>query len=252
VVLIHGYLAAPMEVCALAEYLTEHGYAVYAVRLKGHGTSPADLAETPWEAWYESVNRGYAIIKSLTDHIVLGGFSTGGLLALLGAARKGTKVQSVFTINAPLALHNYSARLVSSVMTMNRVLKRFGGAGRWDYVENESENPEVNYLRNPVSGVHELGRLMKSAEDELPRIESPTLLVQGYRDPIVDSVSGQLIFDRIGTSNKELTYFDRDRHGIIYGPGAEEVFDRVLRFVDWTRREQPAPQERSGIEANQG
>ena len=83
VVLVHGYLAAPQEVRALAEYLYERGYAVYGVRLRGHGTSPEDLATRSWEDWYESLNRGYTVIKSYTDRIIVGGFSTGGALALL-------------------------------------------------------------------------------------------------------------------------------------------------------------------------
>ncbi len=65
VILVHGYMAAPEEVRAMARYLYRHGYAVYAVRLRGHGTSSGDLAERRWESWYQSVNRGYIIMKNL-------------------------------------------------------------------------------------------------------------------------------------------------------------------------------------------
>ena len=91
----------------MAEYFYQQGYAVYAVRLRGHGTAPEDLAERTWEDWYHSFNRGYAVIKSVTDHIIVGGFSTGGCLALLAAARKGIKVQAAFTVCAPLQVNNY-------------------------------------------------------------------------------------------------------------------------------------------------
>ena len=50
IVLSHGYLAAPLEVRELAEYLGRMGFWVYVPRLKGHGTSPEDLAMRTFEA----------------------------------------------------------------------------------------------------------------------------------------------------------------------------------------------------------
>ena len=230
VLLVHGYLAAPLEVRALAEFLESRGYAVYAARTKGHGTSPEDLARTAWEEWYESLNRGYAIIKSLTDDIIVGGFSTGGTLALLAAGRKKSKIRAVFSINAPLQLRNYMARFASSIVSMNSLLGRLN-YGRWDYVENNPENKHINYVRNPVTGVKELGEAMRALEGVLADICVPTLLVQAHRDPIVDPASGNGIYDQIGTNDKELTFFDFNRHGIINGPESEQVFDRVDRFL---------------------
>lgn len=230
VLLLHGYLAAPLEVRALAEFLASRGYAVYAARTRGHGTSPEDLARTAWEEWYESLNRGYAIIKSLTDDIVLGGFSTGGTLALLAAGRKKDKIRAVFSVNAPLQLRNYMARFASSIVSMNSLLGRLKYGG-WDYVENNPENKHINYTRNPVTGVKELGEAMRAMEGVLRDICVPTLLVQAHRDPIVDPISGSGIYEQIGANDKELTYLDFNRHGIINGPGSEQVFDRIDRFL---------------------
>jgi esterase/lipase/1-acyl-sn-glycerol-3-phosphate acyltransferase len=233
VLLIHGYLAAPEEVRAMAGHFEANGYAVYAARLRGHGTSPEDLAQTPWEEWYESVNRGYAIIKSLTDNIIIGGFSTGGVLALLAAGKKGNKIKAVFAINAPLQLRNYMARFASSIVSMNSLLARLKGGSSWDYVENAPENEHINYTRNPVTGVKELGEAMRAMEDVLGNVCVPTLLIQSHRDPTVDPISAAAIYERLGTVEKELTYFNHDRHGIVNGQGSEEVFDRVDRFLMW-------------------
>jgi len=233
ILLIHGYLAAPLEVRAMAEHFESKGYAVYAARLRGHGTASEDLAQTPWEDWYESVNRGYAIVKSLTDTIIIGGFSTGGVLALLAAGKKGGKIKAVFSINAPLQLRNYMAKFASSIVSMNSLLSRLKGGSNWEYVENSPENKHINYTRNPVTGVKELGEAMRAMEEVLGNICVPTLLIQSHRDPIVDPSSGMGIYERLGTHEKELTYFDRDRHGVVNGPGSEEVFDRVDRFLLW-------------------
>ena len=101
IVLTHGYMAAPLEVRALADHLCGAGFAVYGVRLRGHGTAPEDLAGRRWEEWCGSVNRGYAIVKTLTRNVIFGGFSMGGTLALLMGARKGANARAVFSICAP-------------------------------------------------------------------------------------------------------------------------------------------------------
>lgn len=234
IVLVHGYLAAPQEIRAMAEFLEGQGYAVYGVRLRGHGTAPEDLAQTTWEDWYESLNRGYTVIKSLTDRIILGGFSTGATLALMAAGRKGTKIAGVFAVNAPLRLREVSARFAPSIVTVNSLLKKFRGTGPLEFVTNDPENKNINYSRNPVAGVKELGETMDAMKEALPAICVPTYIVQGSRDPVVDPTSGKLIFDQVGTKAKELVYLERDRHGIINGDGSDRVFERIDSFLRWT------------------
>ncbi|UCF89842.1 MAG: EstA protein, partial [Desulfobacterales bacterium] len=63
VVLCHGYMAAPLEVKDLAVYLARQGFWVYVPRLKGHGTSPDDLATRSYQDWRAAMDRGYAIIS---------------------------------------------------------------------------------------------------------------------------------------------------------------------------------------------
>jgi esterase/lipase len=232
VVLVHGYMAAPLEVRAMAEYLCAKGYAVYGVRMKGHGTSPADLAGTTWEDWYASINRGYAIIRTMTERVILGGFSMGAGLALLAAGRKAGSVRAVFAINAPLHLRSTAARLAPSMVRVTSLLKRFHwGRDEWEYVENEPENRHINYTRNPVRGVAELGEAMNVMAATLGDITAPALVIQGSRDPVVHPDSGPAIFDKIGTPRKELVVLERENHGIINGRGAMDVFDRVTAFL---------------------
>lgn len=232
VVLAHGYMAAPLEVRALAEHLYRKGFAVYGVRLKGHGTAPEALAECDWESWYDSLNSGYAILRTLTQKIFVGGFSTGGCLALLAAARKRNALQGVFSICAPLYVRSYSIRLVPSIISLNTLLKRFGqGQYAWDYVENNPENKHINYTRNPLTGVQQLTEVMNATLHALPDIDLPVFVIQASKDPTVDPSSGPAIFEQLGTKQKELVLVERDRHGIINGEGSGEVFTHVENFL---------------------
>jgi esterase/lipase/1-acyl-sn-glycerol-3-phosphate acyltransferase len=249
IVLTHGYLAAPKEIKLLAQYLYDQGYVVYGVRLRGHGTSPEDLARIHWRDWYESLNRGYAIIKTFTDKIILGGFSTGGCLALMGAGLKREKIHAAFAINAPLRLKQFSARLAPSVAGMNALISRLKGSPTgWEYVQNEPENAHINYKRNPLAGVKQLYDTMESMEDQLGNIIAPTLIVQGSKDPTVDPTSGIDIFNQVGTPLKELVMIERENHGIVNGAGAEDVYEKVRQFLNWAQDQSPviteeAPQE---------
>jgi len=236
VVLIHGYMAAPLEIRAMAQFLCRRGYAVYGVRLRGHGTSPSDLARSTWKDWYESVNHGFAIIRTITDQVVMGGFSMGAGLALLAAGRKRENVRAVFAVDAPLHLRSPAARLAPSVVRVNALLRKLHWPRpQWEYVANDPENRHINYTLNPVSGVAELAGAMNAMVHVLPDISAPTLILHGSGDPVVNPNSGQAIFDKVGTPYKELEVVYRDRHGIINGPGSEAVFERVCHFLAWAR-----------------
>jgi len=121
IVLVHGYMAAPLEVKALAEYLGRRGFWVYVPRVKGHGTSPDDLATRTYTDWVNSVDEGYAIISSMCRKIVAGGFSNGAGLALDLAARVDG-VEAVFAVCPPMRLKDFSSKFVPAVDAWNKFM----------------------------------------------------------------------------------------------------------------------------------
>jgi esterase/lipase/1-acyl-sn-glycerol-3-phosphate acyltransferase len=233
VLLVHGYLAAPEEVRPLAEYLYQHGYTVFAPRLRGHGTSPEDLALRTWEDWLQSVERGYLILANSCDAIVLGGFSMGAGLALFAATNALYKVRGIFAINCAMRLRKRTARLAPAAVLWNKLVDMLiKDEGRKHFVPNEPENPHINYLRNPISGVKELMELMEKLSDRLERIKLPTLLIQASEDPVVHPEGSKQVYERLGSQDKELIMLDSDRHGILRGEISQRVFLSLLEFLD--------------------
>lgn len=231
VVLSHGYMAAPLEVRQLADYLGRRGFWVYAPRLKGHGTSPEDLALRSYLDWKRSVDYGYAIMSNICKRVVAGGFSTGAGLALDLAARV-ENVAAVFAVAAPLRLKDLSARFAPALEMWNRLMDRTRQIGaKKEFVENQPENPHINYRRNPIAGVAEIERLMDDLEPKLASIQVPTLVVQSSADPVVDPRGSRKIFDLVGSSNKEFILFNFNRHGILLGEGAERVHRAIADFL---------------------
>jgi len=232
VILVHGYMAAPEEIRPLADYLYKNGYSIYGARLRGHGTAPEDLAQIRWEKWYDSVGRAYIIMKNSLKHFAIAGFSTGGDIALLQAANKPGKFKAVISINAPLKLQNISSKFASAIVAWNKLLTTFKAKkGKMEFVVNDPENPHINYLRNPVSGVGQLEKLMNVVEDRLKNITDPLLVIQGSDDPVVNPASGKDIYKKAGAAKKKIFTVKSERHGILRGKEAEEVNAKVLEFL---------------------
>ena len=231
VVLSHGYMAAPLEVKELADYLGRLGFWVYVPCLKGHGTSPDDLAVRTYQDWSASVDRGYAIISSLCKRVVAGGFSTGAGLAMDLAIRV-KEIIGVFAVSAPMRLKDFSSKFATALDMWNRFMERARQVGaKKEFVENTPENPHINYMRNPISGGVELERLMDELEAKLPDLIVPALVVQSRGDPVVDPKGSRQVFDLIGSKDKKYVLFNFERHGILIGEGAEGVHKTIGDFI---------------------
>ncbi|MFZ0243043.1 MAG: alpha/beta fold hydrolase [Desulfobacterales bacterium] len=232
VVLIHGYMAAPLEMRELAQYLARRGLWVYVPRVKGHGTSAEDLAQTRFTDWMETADEAYALMRSLCRRVVVGGFSNGAGLALDLAARV-VDTAGVFAVSPPLRLKDFSARFVPAVAVWNRLMKkvRLDDAGM-KFVENQSENPHINYPRNPIAGVRELERFMDALEPKLAGMKMPALVIQGQNDPVVNPKGSVRVFQRLGSEDKTYVLLSFNRHGIVLGEGSERVHRTIWEFIE--------------------
>jgi esterase/lipase len=171
-------------------------------------------------------------MQSLCRRVFVGGFSNGAGLALDLAARV-SDAAGVFAVSPPLRLMDFSTRFVPAVDVWNRVMKKVHlTAAQMEFVENRPENPHINYLRNPVAGVHELERFMNALEPKLAAIEVPALVIQGQDDPVVNPKGSFRVFQRLGSPDKAYVLLSFDRHGIVRGEGSERVHRTVWEFIE--------------------
>lgn len=234
VLISHGYKSAPKEVEPLAKFLNGFGFKVYASRLKGHGTAPINLKDVSWEDWYYGMQRGYAALQNICSKIIIVGFSTGGLLALLSSARKNKakKLSGIISINAALKLRDIKARMVPGINIWNELLEKLNiEKGKFEYVDDRPENPDINYSRNYLKGVEQLEGLMHLVEKHLQEISSKALIIQSSNDPVVNPVSGKIIYEKIHSSEKFFSEIESSHHCVITGTEKEEVFEVVREFI---------------------
>ena len=231
VVLVHSYLSVPEEVRECAALFRKQGAWVYGVRLPGHGTNPEALATKKWEDWVAAVERGYVMMDSLCKNVVLVGFSAGGSLALELASRLES-LAGVVAVCPPYVLQDYSKRFMPPIHIWNRLLARWKGNSMMEeFVEFKPEIKEVNYSRNPVAGVLEVGKLLDACKAQLALQLHRTLIVSADQDQIVGDSCCQELFSRLGSKDKEHLVISSSRHNIIYGPEGERVRTVISSFI---------------------
>ena len=232
IVLAHGYLASPEQVRPLAEFLHDRGHSVYVLRLPGHGTAPEQLTEVKWRDWLESLTRALALVRQQCDTVVAGGFSLGGTLSLLLAARNTNSVQGVFSINAPVKLRDRRAPLVGPLVGLNGWMRRLGLRRRHYSISNDgTESPDINYGVDYLRGVRELRRAVKACRRRVGDVTVPALLLQADHDPLVDPDGGRILLQQPGTRDKILPTMPFDRHLIIRGECSEQGFAALELFI---------------------
>ncbi len=231
VLVVHGFLASPAEMRGFAERAAEAGFPAYGVRLAGHGTSPWDLRDQPFEAWLAAVERGYRIVAQCCERVCVVGFSTGGALALRFAAERPAGLAGVAAVAAPLKFRNRSMVFVPLVHGVNKLVRWTSSSeGVMPFRVNESENPHINYRNIPIRGLHELRRLTEELKERLGDIDTRVLIMQGTDDPVVDPESASLLAQELDPSQTWVKMVPADHHGIVYRD-TEQTQQRLVDFL---------------------
>lgn len=223
-------MAAPAEAEKLADYLFSKGINVYLPRLRGHGTDPEALKHVSAADWELDFERAVTMVRQVCDKVFIGGFSTGGLLALIHAAQY--EVDGVIAINSALRLNNLQVSyIVPTLHVFNEMISYLHAKGIKEWVENDTENPDINYAKHPLASIAQMEKVMTRVDRTLEKITDPILVQQGDKDPVVNPKSAQLIYSRVNASMKKLVMVPRDKHIIITGEGKDDIFQSVHRFI---------------------
>jgi esterase/lipase len=100
----------------------------------------------------------------------------------------------------------------------NRLLTRWkGNRYKQEFMTFEPENRSINYHRNPVAGVDQIGELLKSVRDRLELVSQPALIIGVDDDQVIDAASAHRVYKAIGSKHKELLQVPGSIHNVMYG-----------------------------------
>lgn len=224
VLLIHGFTGSPAEMRLLGEFLQRAGYTVFAPRLCGHGTTVEEMSKTKWCHWYSGVQDGYHILKPLCKSVAVVGLSMGGLLAFKLAAEY--PIEKVVSLSTPI----YIADKRMDMLPMYRVFREFVPKKRKVYMDIAPKY-SVGYSATPLSSLSSLVELIQQVDRLLPTINIPLLIVQARWEHTVQPRSAQHIYNRIGSSEKQLVWLEKSGHIVTLDVEREQVFRHIIEFL---------------------
>jgi esterase/lipase len=177
---------------------------------------------------------GYCALSVICEKIIMIGFSMGGLLTLLSASKKinDSKLSAIISINSALKLNNFASKFAKGFKMYNDILENFNiHKAQLEYIDDQPENPDINYSRNYISAIVQLEKVMEECQKNLSLITCPTLVIQADNDPVVNPISGQNIYNKINSRHKVLSMLEFKNHVIIHGLGTQKVFNEIKNFL---------------------
>ena len=226
VLLVHGFTGTPAEMLLLGEFLHKKNYTVLAPRLCGHGTSPEELAKTSWENWYHSVCDGFYLLQGMCREVSVIGLSMGALLAIhLGISYN---VKKVIAISAPIYIS--SEKMLQALPPIEKSIGRYV-AKRRRTLPDLPECCNVFYHKMPLLSVHQLLTFIEIMKKELPNVEKPLLIVQSKNDHTVLAESGEYIYTKIKSSDKEIFWLEKSGHIVTLDLERDRVFNKIVDFL---------------------
>lgn len=100
VLLIHGMCGTPAEMRFVANGLARAGYTVHCPQISGQCGSEANVKAATWQDWYACAEQALDELRRECDVVIVGGLSSGAVLALLLAANRPNDIHAL-TLFAP-------------------------------------------------------------------------------------------------------------------------------------------------------
>ena len=185
ILLLHGLSDMPLAMHDLADAFAARCFVVRTMLLPGHGTRAGDLLDVTRRDWLAATHFGLETLKGDVDHVFVGGFSLGGLLAM-HAVLEDPAVKGAFVFSPALALAR--AWLISQSVWLRHVL---------DWLDRDAPDDYARYEAMPVNATAETFLLTRELAQllERRRVAVPVFMALSADDPIIDVATDRAYFE---------------------------------------------------------
>jgi carboxylesterase len=225
VLVSHGYTGCPQSMRYIAEGLANEGFSVILPRLKGHGTSPADMAIATASDWTTDILTAYGWLKERCDRIFMTGLSMGGTLTLVAAGLNPGGFSGIIPINAAVSLNNPAFVGLALLAGMPPEVPGVGSDIKAPGVT------ELAYPVIPVPTVKELFALMKGADELLEHINCPALIFSSTEDHVVPPLNAAYILNKLASAEKRIVKLENSYHVATLDNDKDLILQESVAFI---------------------
>lgn len=231
VLLLHGAGDTPQTLRGLAEHLHARGFAVRVPLLPGHGRTVHAFRNVSADAWRRAVLEAYDEMAGSHPWTGIAGLSLGGALAVLAAVARpdtGALVLMAPYLDLPRKLRVATA--LSGVIGL--VSPYFGSGDARSIRDPEAAARGLAYGVFTVAAARALRAVADAAREALPRVGTPTLIVQSKQDNRVAPAVATDALARLGAADKRLEWVSDGGHVITVDYGKERVFALASAWLE--------------------
>jgi alpha-beta hydrolase superfamily lysophospholipase len=243
VLLLHGMTDGPYSLRTLGARLHAEGFHVLALRLQGHGTTPAALLDARWEDWAAASRLGMRHLRAVGGGnlpLVVVGYSTGAALAvqhhLAALDDPALPRADRLVLLSPLLGLTRGAGFAPLVSALDRV----PGFEKAAWLDVLPEYNPFKYNSFPVNGGWQSHRLVRAVADGLARAKRtgtidrlpPILTFHSVLDTTVRSDAVvRMLYGALPANGSELVMYDVNRWNAfapLFRPGQLDSVRRLF------------------------
>lgn len=183
VLLVHGLGDSPFSFIDVAQHLADQGYLVRSILLPGHGSKVADLMLPSLEDWQNVVHHHTQLLKTQTDEVWLGGYSTGANL-VTSEALKDDDI-------AGLLLFSPAFKPGSPTVKFAKIASYF-----ITWADQDPETNPIRYNSLPMHGAAVYYDTVKVVQQDLEgkKYTKPVFMIASEGDHVIDTTFATSVF----------------------------------------------------------
>jgi carboxylesterase len=245
-ILVHGFPGTALEMRPLGHELYDAGWTVSGLRLPGFGAELCQLIHYENRDWVNTIVEGCQALRDRGHHpLLLVGYSFGGALALQAAAQVqvtglvliapfvwreppwGRLLGDAFRSLLPLSVHPFRRLPINK----QDLAKQYQAYLPEIDLEDPAHLDELDHLQFPLAILDQLRAVGRSGLNAAPQVQTPTLMINSMRDPIIQPRSIDYLQTQLaGPVTRERV---NGPHGLTMpqNPAFKAVAEKTLAFA---------------------
>lgn len=265
--LIHGIGGSPAQLKFLADGLYRAGHTVVCPLMSGHASTPAEFELSRWTEWFVSADLALERMQRDCDVIIVGGVSTGAIVALRLAATRKELIKGC-AVYAPMFWPNGwaipRAFRLFKLVRQKWLANLFTFADKAPYGIKDERLRKIMLDRLTADGrsisdvvrrkggtLLEFRWLASDVTARLGDITQPVLAIHTRDDDQSDMASTLLLQSRLG-GRVETMVLDDSYHMVVLDRQRQLVMDRTVVFAEKLVAELEAADQRQRFRVGQG